>query len=50
VPKDKPILVNCLAGSRSARASSLLQRNGYDVTNLAGGMNAWLAAAAPVER
>lgn len=41
VPKDRPILVNCLSGGRSARAASLLQREGYRVTNLAGGMQAW---------
>jgi hydroxyacylglutathione hydrolase len=49
VPKDRPILVNCRSGARSARACSLLQRCGYDVTNLAGGMLAWEAAKVPVE-
>ncbi|HMN95020.1 MAG TPA: MBL fold metallo-hydrolase [Phycisphaerales bacterium] len=42
VPKDRPILVNCLGGSRSARATALLQREGYDATNLEGGMTAWM--------
>jgi rhodanese-related sulfurtransferase len=32
---------------RSAYASALLERNGYDVTNLAGGFDAWLKAGAP---
>lgn len=41
VPKDRRILVNCQGGSRSARACSLLQKHGYDVANLAGGMSAW---------
>ena len=49
VPKDRPILVNCRSGARSARACSLLQRHGYEVTNLAGGMLAWEAAKVPVE-
>ncbi len=48
VPKDRPILVNCRSGARSARACSLLQRHGYEVTNLAGGMLAWEAAGVPV--
>jgi len=49
VPKDRPILVNCRSGARSARACSLLQRHGYEVTNLAGGMLAWESAKVPVE-
>ena len=39
--KDKPILINCRSGGRSARACALLQRNGFKVANLAGGMLAW---------
>jgi hydroxyacylglutathione hydrolase len=50
VPRDRPILVNCGSGARSARACSLLQRRGYEVTNLAGGILAWEQAGAPVER
>lgn len=50
VPRERPILVNCAGGSRSARACSLLQRHGYDVTNLAGGMVAWEQAGAVCER
>ncbi len=49
VPKDRPILVNCRSGGRSARACSLLQRHGYEVTNLAGGMLAWETPKVPVE-
>jgi len=50
VPKDRHILVNCRSGARSARACSLLQRHGYDVTNLAGGILAWDMANTPVTR
>lgn len=50
VPVDQPILVNCHSGGRSARACSLLQRHGYQVTNLAGGMLAWEANKVPVAR
>jgi hydroxyacylglutathione hydrolase len=49
VPKDRHILVNCRSGARSARACSLLQKHGYRVTNLAGGMLAWQADAAKGE-
>jgi hydroxyacylglutathione hydrolase len=48
VPKNRPVLVNCRSGARSARACALLERHGYDVTNLAGGMLAWEEAGAPV--
>jgi hydroxyacylglutathione hydrolase len=41
VPRDRRIVVNCRSGGRSGRACSLLQRHGYEVVNLAGGMLAW---------
>lgn len=41
VPKGKHILVNCRSGGRSARACALLEKHGYEVTNLGGGMLAW---------
>jgi hydroxyacylglutathione hydrolase len=46
VPKDRHILVNCKSGGRSARACALLQKHGYEVTNLAGGFMAWDQATA----
>jgi hydroxyacylglutathione hydrolase len=50
VPKHRPILVNCRSGVRSARASALLQRHGYNVTNLAGGILAWERAQGAMQR
>lgn len=50
VPKGKPVIVNCRSGGRSSRACALLQRAGYNVSNLGGGMLAWEKAGAPVER
>jgi hydroxyacylglutathione hydrolase len=41
IPKDRPVLVNCRSGGRSARACALLQRNGFEVANLDGGYEAW---------
>jgi hydroxyacylglutathione hydrolase len=46
VPRDRPVLVHCRSGARSARATALLRRHGYNATNLAGGFLAWEAAAA----
>ncbi|MFO0874418.1 MAG: rhodanese-like domain-containing protein [Phycisphaerales bacterium] len=50
VPRNRRILVSCQGGGRSARACSLLQKHGYSVTNLAGGMSGWEKAKAAVQR
>ncbi|HMQ16818.1 MAG TPA: rhodanese-like domain-containing protein, partial [Phycisphaerae bacterium] len=47
LPRDRTLLVNCRSGGRSGRACAFLQRDGRRVVNLAGGMLAWDAAAAP---
>ncbi len=41
IPSDHRLLVYCLRGGRSAGTCSLLQRHGYQVINLAGGVLAW---------
>jgi hydroxyacylglutathione hydrolase len=42
VPRDKPIVVHCQAGARSAIAASLMEKLGRKgVTNLVGGYDAW---------
>lgn len=47
--KDKPILVYCRSGNRSAHACASLTKHGFaDVTNLSGGFNAWQSANLPV--
>ena len=43
-------VVVCHVGGRSARATAWLHTQGYDVVNLAGGMDAWEAAGRPVVR
>ncbi len=50
IDRSRPIVAHCLAGGRSAIATSILQRAGFDVTNMSGGYNAWLAAGLPVTR
>lgn len=39
--KDKPYVIVCLAGGRSAQATMFLESKGYDATNMTGGMSAW---------
>jgi hydroxyacylglutathione hydrolase len=48
--RTTPVVVQCLAGSRSAIAASLLQRAGFDVVNMQGGYQVWVAAGLPVVR
>lgn len=51
VPRDRPLVTHCRAGSRSAIAASLLRRAGFqDVSNLTGGYDAWLGAGLPTVR
>lgn len=51
IPRDRPLVVHCQAGSRSAIAASVLRARGVaNVINLAGGFAEWAAAGHPVER
>ena len=44
---DRPHIVHCASGYRSAIAASLLQRQGLHVANMVGGLSAWTAAQLP---
>ncbi|EFO80247.1 Rhodanese domain protein [Oscillochloris trichoides DG-6] len=49
--KDDPIFCICLSGSRSHVACDLLHRQGFtNVTNVVGGMGAWMRSGLPVKR
>lgn len=51
IPKDKPVLVVCRSGGRSARGASQLAGAGFaQVYNLSGGMLGWNDARLPVTR
>ena len=50
IDRTRPVVAQCQAGGRSAIATSILQRAGFDVTNMSGGYSAWLAAGLPVTR
>ena len=42
LPRDRPILVMCASGNRSAAVTAFLLRNGWtDVHNVEGGITAW---------
>jgi rhodanese-related sulfurtransferase len=46
---DANIVVVCKVGSRSAQVTAWLRQQGYEATNLAGGMYAWEAAGRPMQ-
>lgn len=51
VPKDRPVLVMCATGSRSATVTAQLLGAGWtDVANVAGGITAWERFGLPVRR
>ncbi|MGO8875175.1 MAG: rhodanese-like domain-containing protein [Acidimicrobiales bacterium] len=41
LPSDRPIVVICRSGGRSAAVAEALLGLGFDAANLAGGMHAW---------
>ncbi len=50
LPKSKPIVIHCQSGNRSSYAAGLLDRLGYQVTNVAGGYEAWKAMNSTVAK
>ena len=49
LPKDRPLLMVCAAGSRSTSATMYLLQGGWtDVRNVTGGMFAWRGANLPI--
>jgi len=51
VSRDRPILIYCRAGQRSAQAATVLKRQGFSqMYKLDGGIMAWQAAHLPVSR
>jgi hydroxyacylglutathione hydrolase len=54
LPRGERIVVHCALGGRSAAATSMLRRMGFDAVNVAGGFEGWkkagLPTAAPTSR
>ena len=49
--KERPVIVYCDGGERSAKALATLKRQGFTrVANLSGGLGAWQQAGLPVEK
>ncbi|MEB3331599.1 MAG: rhodanese-like domain-containing protein [Synechococcaceae cyanobacterium] len=50
IPGERPVVVLCHSGSRSALATQQLQRAGLRVANLHGGLRHWEAEGFPLQR
>ncbi|MCS7088689.1 MAG: rhodanese-like domain-containing protein [Thermoflexales bacterium] len=50
IPQDKPVVLYCRSGSRSAIAASILRSAGYTEVYDLGGIGDWQAAGFPIER
>ena len=49
--KDRPLVVYCDGGERSAKAGAVLKKQGFThVVCLSGGLGAWQSAGLPVEK
>src|SRR2546426_10545575 len=48
IPRDRPVILVCQVGQRSALAADLLRDAGFDAHNLEGGLEAWSAAGLPL--
>lgn len=48
IPTDKPVIVYCRSGNRSAQAMSVLRQAGYTEISDLGGIIAWKNAGLPV--
>ena len=49
LPHDQTVVVVCRSGGRSARATTVLTRSGFEALNLKGGMKAWASAGLAVQ-
>jgi rhodanese-related sulfurtransferase len=49
--KNKPVIISCASGRRSAVVANSLRKQGFvDVVALRGGIGAWLQAGMPLEK
>ena len=49
IDRDRPVVLYCRSGARSAMATAALRRAGFNAHNMAGGMLDWHAAGLPIE-
>jgi rhodanese-related sulfurtransferase len=47
--RERPLIMQCRTGSRSAMATAALREAGFEALNLEGGLQAWVEAGLPIE-
>lgn len=50
IPHNKPVVIYCRSGNRSAMAASMLKRQGYAGVHDLGGIISWVSSGYPVKR
>ena len=50
IPHDRDVVCVCASGSRSSSAARKLEKEGYRVSNMKGGMARWMRSGLPVKK
>lgn len=50
IPRDRNVVCVCASGSRSNSAARRLEKEGYKVSNMKGGMSRWMRSGLPVKK
>ena len=50
IPRDREVVCVCASGSRSSSAARRLEKEGYKVSNMKGGMARWMKSGLPVKK
>jgi rhodanese-related sulfurtransferase len=49
IDRERPVVLYCRGGNRSPMAAQALRASGFDASNLAGGLLAWVERGLPLE-
>jgi rhodanese-related sulfurtransferase len=49
IDRDRPVVLYCRSGGRSAMATEALTQAGFDAHNMTGGLLAWTSQGLPIE-
>ena len=50
IPRDRSVVCVCASGNRSSTAARRLEKEGYKVSNMKGGMTRWMRSGLPVKK
>jgi hydroxyacylglutathione hydrolase len=49
IARDRPVILSCRSGGRSAMATAALRASGLNALNLEGGLEAWVEKGLPID-